>query len=175
MNELFVNIKVDREERPDLDRIYQTAHHLMMRRGGGWPLTMFLTPDEHVPFFGGTYFPNEPRYGMPSFTEVLTRVAEYYHRKPAGAEAPGPGAARGAGRHRCARRRPERARAERARRSRSSARSSREQFDAEFGGFGGAPKFPHPAQHRAAAAPLVAHGRRARSPTCTRCTCARSR
>ena len=56
MNELFVNIKVDREERPDLDRVYQAAHYVFVRRAGGWPLTMFLTP-EGEPFFGGTYFP----------------------------------------------------------------------------------------------------------------------
>src|SRR3954454_16983615 len=78
MNELFVNIKVDREERPDLDKIYQFAHQLLTQRGGGWPLTMFLTHDDQHPFFGGTYFPNEPRYGMPSFQDVLRRVAAYY-------------------------------------------------------------------------------------------------
>ena len=61
MNELFVNIKVDREERPDLDKIYQVAQQLITHGSGGWPLTMFLTPDEQVPFFGGTYFPKAPR------------------------------------------------------------------------------------------------------------------
>src|SRR5690606_4393854 len=78
MNRHFVNIKVDREERPDLDRIYQTAHHFIAQRPGGWPLTMFLTPEAQVPFFGGTYFPDRPRYGMPSFAQVLERVAAYY-------------------------------------------------------------------------------------------------
>ncbi len=78
MNRHFVNIKVDREERPDLDKIYQTAHHFIAQRGGGWPLTMFLTPGDQVPFFGGTYFPNTAKYGMPSFTQVLERVAGYY-------------------------------------------------------------------------------------------------
>jgi uncharacterized protein YyaL (SSP411 family) len=77
MNELFVNIKVDREERPDVDRIYQLAQQLLARRGGGWPLTMFLTPDQR-PFFGGTYFPPAPRQGMPDFRTVLQRVAQYY-------------------------------------------------------------------------------------------------
>ena len=57
MNELFVNVKVDREERPDLDRIYQVAHQMLTQRGGGWPLTMFLSPRDQRPFFGGTYFP----------------------------------------------------------------------------------------------------------------------
>lgn len=78
MNELFINIKVDREERPDLDKIYQTTHSLLTQRSGGWPLTMFLTPDEHMPFFAGTYFPNEPRHGMPAFSEILHRVADAY-------------------------------------------------------------------------------------------------
>ena len=78
MNELFVNVKVDREERPDLDKIYQTAHSLLTQRSGGWPLTMFLTPDEQIPFFGGTYFPSEPRHGMPAFTDLCRRVAEFY-------------------------------------------------------------------------------------------------
>jgi uncharacterized protein YyaL (SSP411 family) len=78
MNELFVNIKVDREERPDVDKIYQTAHQLLTQRGGGWPLTMFLSADDKRPFFGGTYFPNEPRYGMPSFGDLLQKVSSYY-------------------------------------------------------------------------------------------------
>ena len=80
MNELFVNIKVDREERPDLDAIYQTALALMGEQGG-WPLTMFLTP-EGEPFWGGTYFPPTPRYGRPGFPEVLRGIAEAYRTKP---------------------------------------------------------------------------------------------
>src|SRR5882762_6062717 len=70
MNDGFVNIKVDREERPDLDQIYQTSHALLTRRSGGWPLTMFLTPSGE-PFFGGTYFPRSPRYGLPGFGPLL--------------------------------------------------------------------------------------------------------
>jgi uncharacterized protein len=81
MNELFINIKVDREERPDVDRIYQLAHQLLTRRGGGWPLTMFLSHDDQRPFFGGTYFPPAPRYGMPGFTELLQRVAQFYRER----------------------------------------------------------------------------------------------
>ena len=77
MNQFFVNIKVDREERPDLDQIYQTAFQLFHRRGGGWPLTMFLTPDL-VPFFAGTYFPPNDRYNLPGFKRVLDSVAEAY-------------------------------------------------------------------------------------------------
>jgi len=78
MNDLFVNIKVDREERPDLDRIYQLSHQLLTGRGGGWPLTVFLDPVGHTPFFAGTYFPGEPRYGMPSFRDLLSRVRQWY-------------------------------------------------------------------------------------------------
>lgn len=78
MNEHFINIKVDREERPDLDKIYQTAQHLLSRRSGGWPLTLFLTPEDQMPFFGGTYFPREPRYGLPGFKELLKQLAHVY-------------------------------------------------------------------------------------------------
>ena len=77
MNELFVNIKVDREERPDLDFIFQSSFQLFNQSGGGWPLTMFL--DENgVPFMGGTYFPKAPRNGLPSFREVLQKVSDAY-------------------------------------------------------------------------------------------------
>jgi len=78
MNDLFVNIKVDREERPDIDRIYQIAQQMLTQRAGGWPLTMFLTHDDQRPFFGGTYFPNQARFGLPSFRDLLARVSEYY-------------------------------------------------------------------------------------------------
>lgn len=77
MNRLFVNIKVDREERPDLDHIYQSAHQMLVQRAGGWPLTMFLTPDG-TPFFGGTYFPKHSRHGLPGFVSLLERVAEAF-------------------------------------------------------------------------------------------------
>ena len=77
MNALFVNIKVDREERPDIDHLYMSALHALGEQGG-WPLTMFLTPDGD-PFWGGTYFPPEPRWGRPSFRQVLNGVAEAYH------------------------------------------------------------------------------------------------
>ncbi|MHB8481203.1 MAG: thioredoxin domain-containing protein [Nitrospiria bacterium] len=77
MNRYFINIKVDREERPDLDQIYQNAVQFFIKRGGGWPLTMFLTPD-HVPFYGGTYFPPEDRYNLPGFPRVLESVAKAY-------------------------------------------------------------------------------------------------
>lgn len=85
MNTHFVNIKVDREERPDIDQIYQSAHYALNHRSGGWPLTMFLTP-EQKPFFGGTYFPKEARHGMPGFLQLLPKVAETYHTRTADIE-----------------------------------------------------------------------------------------
>jgi uncharacterized protein YyaL (SSP411 family) len=74
VNRGFVPIKVDREERPDLDRIHQTAHQILTQQPGGWPLTVFLDPRTRLPFFSGTYFPNTPRHGMPAFTDLLERV-----------------------------------------------------------------------------------------------------
>jgi uncharacterized protein YyaL (SSP411 family) len=143
MNEHFINIKVDREERPDIDKIYQLAQHLLTQRSGGWPLTMFLTPGDQLPFFGGTYFPPEPRYGMPGFKDVLERIAGFYVS--------------------------ERESIEKQNRSVKDAldrigqtpavepelqldsapmdqavRQLEESFDSRHGGFGPAPKFPHP-------------------------------
>jgi len=83
MNDLFVNIKVDREERPDLDKIYQLSHQALTQRGGGWPLTVFLAPDDLVPFYAGTYFPKEARYGMPPFSYVLQQVREFWDSRRA--------------------------------------------------------------------------------------------
>jgi uncharacterized protein YyaL (SSP411 family) len=77
MNENFVPIKVDREERPDLDSIYMQALQLMIGQGG-WPLNVFLTPDDRVPFYGGTYFPLEPKYGRPGFLQVLQTIRRFY-------------------------------------------------------------------------------------------------
>ena len=78
MNNNFINIKVDREERPDIDQIYQTAHQLLTQRSGGWPLTMFLDPQTQLPFFGGTYFPPAPRFNLPGFRDLLMRVSSTY-------------------------------------------------------------------------------------------------
>jgi uncharacterized protein len=80
MNDNFVNIKVDREERPDLDQIYMNAVQ-MMTQHGGWPMTVFLTPDA-VPFYAGTYFPPEDRYNMPGFPRILTSVADAFRERP---------------------------------------------------------------------------------------------
>jgi len=79
LNERFVSIKVDREERPDLDRIYMSAVQALTGRGG-WPMSVFLTPDGQ-PFYGGTYFPPTPRYGMPSFVQVLLSVADAWRNR----------------------------------------------------------------------------------------------
>ena len=141
MNRLFVNIKVDREERPDLDRIYQTAHQLLARRAGGWPLTLLLTPDDQVPFFAGTYFPPTPRHGLPAFADLIVQLEGAYRTQgPAIREqnqallealaslAPG-AAASGQSLHT------------------GPLDDALEEliraFDARDGGFGGAPKFPH--------------------------------
>ena len=111
MNRDFVNIKVDREERPDLDAIYQQALALMGEQGG-WPLTMFLTP-EGEPFWGGTYFPPEPRYGRPGFAQVLEQMAglwrqdrERIDQQPRDQLVAGPAAARHARGRRAAPTRP---------------------------------------------------------------------
>lgn len=82
MNRLFINIKVDKEERPDLDKIYQTAHQLLMGSAGGWPLTMFLSPSSLIPYFGGTYFPKNATPEIPDFISVLHRLNDvFYHEK----------------------------------------------------------------------------------------------
>ncbi len=87
MNALFVNIKVDREDRPDLDRYYQLAHQALTGRGGGWPLTVFIDPEDLLPFLAGTYFPPEPRHGLPSFTEVLKHARQWYDDNPSARKA----------------------------------------------------------------------------------------
>jgi len=81
LNRWFINIKVDREERPDLDKIYQTTHQLLSRQSGGWPLTIFLNPHDLIPFYTGTYFPREPRYGLPAFKQVLAKIADFYQQQ----------------------------------------------------------------------------------------------
>ena len=141
MNELFVNIKVDREERPDIDKIYQTAHQLLTQRGGGWPLTMFINPEDQRPFFGGTYFPNEARYGMPSFGDLLRRVAEYYRDNKDDVRAQGEQLSDVFVRLKP---RPAAGRTLDDAPLRASREALAKSFDREFGGFGAAPKFPHP-------------------------------
>ena len=143
MNELFVNVKVDREERPDLDRIYQTAHQMLTQRGGGWPLTMFLSPQDQRPYFGGTYFPPEARYGMPAFRDLLQRVARYYREHGEDVRRQGDALVDVFGQMLPA---PAAAGAPLAREPLAAGRATLQRdFDGRFGGFGDAPKFPHPA------------------------------
>jgi uncharacterized protein YyaL (SSP411 family) len=139
MNRLFVNIKVDREERPDLDQIYQAAHQMLARRAGGWPLTMFLAPDG-MPFFGGTYFPKTERYGLPGFAQLCERVAAAWHEQQSAIGEQNE-ALREAFSYMLPRAPSQPARLERAPID-GLLEGLREQFDAQHGGFGGAPKFP---------------------------------
>jgi uncharacterized protein YyaL (SSP411 family) len=142
MNALFVNIKVDREERPDLDKIYQLAHQLLSRRSGGWPLTVFLNPHNQLPYFTGTYFPPRPAHNLPAFVNVLEQAAGYYHSNKAeldhhntalqdflGSMHKRQGGGEGI--------------APSPRLLDAADRSMAQHFDKEHGGFGGAPKFPH--------------------------------
>ena len=137
MNDLFVNVKVDREERPDLDSVYMDAV-VALTGHGGWPMTVFLTP-EAEPFFGGTYYPPEPRHGLPGFRQVLSAVADAYRERRSDVA------------------RSARELVEAVRRSselqpsteplqptllHAAVRGLRSQFDPRWGGFGRAPKFP---------------------------------
>jgi len=137
MNERYVNIKVDREERPDVDSLYMDAV-VALTGHGGWPMTVFLTP-EGEPFLGGTYYPPEPRHGLPSFKQVLAAISDAYRQRRGDITSQA------------------RALVEAVRRSAELApsndplteslladasRALRAQFDAEWGGWGGAPKFP---------------------------------
>jgi hypothetical protein len=141
MNQLFINIKVDREERPDLDRIYQLAHQLLIQRNGGWPLTVFLNPHDQRPFFAGTYFPKQPRHGMPGFAMLLQRVAEFYRTRATDIEAQGAALEQAL----ASVLPPPRALAALHAQPLAAARAQlAKEFDAEYGGFGGPPKFPHP-------------------------------
>jgi uncharacterized protein YyaL (SSP411 family) len=142
MNELFINIKVDREERPDLDKIYQFAHQMLNQRGGGWPLNMFLTPDDQTPFFGGTYFPPTARHGMPPFTGTLQRIAQFYKEHPEDIEKQND-SVREYLQH------ASKGKAQGSEEINTSlldeARSQLEHsYDQDYAGFGSAPKFPHP-------------------------------
>jgi uncharacterized protein YyaL (SSP411 family) len=141
MNELFVNIKVDREERPDIDQIYQMAQLMLTQRNGGWPLTMFLTPDQ-LPFYGGTYFPSTPRYGMPAFPDLLRRVRQFYDEHASDVREQGEQLAAALART------VPKGGASPGEFSQAfideAAKDLESAFDPEHGGFSGAPKFPHP-------------------------------
>ncbi len=143
MNAHFINIKVDREERPDIDQIYQMAHYFLNRRNGGWPLTMFLTSRQE-PFFGGTYFPIESKYGLPSFLELLPHIAEVYRTRGE--------AITGQNKkllERMAHTLPSKPSLHKSFSTQpltQAIQALEENFDAELGGFGPAPKFFHPTE-----------------------------
>jgi uncharacterized protein len=136
-NEHFVNVKVDREERPDLDAIYMDAV-VTLTGHGGWPLTAFLTP-QGEPFYGGTYFPPEPRHGLPSFRQVLEAVSSAYRERRADV---GRSAGELVAAIERAGRRPPSSEPLTESLLGDAVRALRASFDPEWGGFGGAPKFP---------------------------------
>jgi uncharacterized protein len=139
LNENFISIKVDREERPDLDQIYMTAVQIMTRHGG-WPMSVFLTPGLK-PFYGGTYFPPDDRHGLPSFRRVLMSVAQAWAEQRQGIEEQ----AGGLTDHLQAVMRLEPEHGELSDQLlRRAAGNLRGRFDSTYGGFGPAPKFPHP-------------------------------
>ena len=143
MNRLFINIKVDREERPDLDKIYQNAHSMLTSRPGGWPLTMFLTPHDHMPIFAGTYFPEKPRHGLPAFTQLLENIAHVYATRKQDIDKQSDSLKDAFARIASQDNTP----AEHlGSMPLDVARNQIEQqFDSRFGGYSAAPKFPHPA------------------------------
>jgi uncharacterized protein len=137
MNQCFVNIKVDREERPDLDTIYM--NYVQMTTGsGGWPMTVFLTPNQ-VPFFGGTYFPPDERYGRPGFPRICQTVYEAYRNRKSEIEASGPEIVQSL---QSMNRMPDSEAAPDAESLGRAFRNLAQRFDLTHGGFAGAPKFP---------------------------------
>ena len=141
MNAHFINIKVDREERPDIDQIYQTAHSMLSQKSGGWPLTVFLTPNQE-PYFTGTYFPKSAKYQLPGFADLIPRVAAYYHERKEDLvvqnaqlsdalkrSIPAPSSTLSANKTTL----------------KLALTMLESNFDFEHGGFGSAPKFPNPA------------------------------
>ncbi|MCP4408173.1 MAG: thioredoxin domain-containing protein [Gammaproteobacteria bacterium] len=141
MNALYINIKIDREERPDLDKIYQTAHGLLTQRTGGWPLTMILTPGDQIPFFGGTYFPETPRHGLPGFAELLRHVEHQYRQHRSKIAAQNDAMSKALSKIYGPQGRPAPLEFSAGVRARDELEQA---FDSQHGGFGSAPKFPHP-------------------------------
>ena len=140
MNEHFVNIKVDREERPDIDSIYMQAVQALTR-GGGWPMTVFLTPDG-APFYGGTYFPPRQYGGMPAFTQLLRSIADAYENRRDEVDQSA-GQVREFLRNAADAAMPE-SEDSGSQLFENAARSLLSEADVKLGGFGGAPKFPQP-------------------------------
>ncbi|MDO9466085.1 MAG: thioredoxin domain-containing protein [Thiobacillus sp.] len=142
MNRLFVNIKVDREERPDLDQIYQSAHQLLTQRGGGWPLTVFLTPDQ-TPFFAGTFFPKTPRYQLPGFIDLMENIARAWHERRGEVLAQNEAVRAALAQQQPT---PGQQPALTAEPLVAAVRDLAEAFDPVWGGFSRAPKFPRPGE-----------------------------
>ncbi len=142
MNELFINIKVDKEERPDLDKIYQNAHSLLTERSGGWPLTVFLSPETQMPIFAGTYFPKQAKHGLPAFQSLLHRISEIWQSRQSDIQQQS--ASLQSTYHRIY----EVSRPIDAEFNYAAIDIARNQIEKQFdhinGGFSGAPKFPHP-------------------------------
>lgn len=139
MNQLFINIKVDREERPDLDKIYQQAFQLINQRSGGWPLNVFLAPDDLTPFFAGTYFPDQARHGMPAFMDVLQQIENFYQQNKNDIQV----------NNQALRKAMEPVSTTETLELDSQpidavSKQLASHFDSTYGGFGAAPKFPHP-------------------------------
>jgi len=143
MNEHFINIKVDREERPDLDKIYQTAQQLLTQRTGGWPLTMFLSPESHIPFFGGTYFPPTSRFGLPGFKDLLLRVYQYYQTEREAIEKQNHSLKETFEKMADVNKTPDDVIVDEEPLA-IALQQLEQSFDKRHGGFGAAPKFPHP-------------------------------
>ena len=141
MNAHFINIKVDREERPDIDQIYQTAHSMLSQKSGGWPLTVFLTPNQE-PYFTGTYFPKTARYQLPGFADLIPRVAAFYHEKKDDLAVQNGQLAEALKRTISA---PSNTLTVSEATLKLAFTSLESSFDFEHGGFGSAPKFPNPA------------------------------
>ena len=148
LNDHFISIKVDREERPDLDQIYMTAVHLMTRHGG-WPMSVFLTPALQ-PFYGGTYFPPADRHGLPSFRRVLTAIIDAWKNRRSELESQAKDLTGHVQQSMLIEKASSPAASEQpdcsldANLLRRAGQSLRHSFDPTYGGFGGAPKFPHP-------------------------------
>ncbi|MDQ7034656.1 MAG: thioredoxin domain-containing protein [Anaerolineae bacterium] len=141
MNELFINIKVDREERPDVDDIYMQAVQAMSNGQGGWPMTVFMLPDGR-PFYGGTYYPREPRMGMPAFRQILEAVHDAYVKRRAELEEQAGNLSKALDRSHL--RIDTDDSALKSELLDSARKGLKQGFDANYGGFGSAPKFPNP-------------------------------
>jgi len=144
LNDNFVSIKVDREERPDLDQIYMASVQVLTQQGGGWPMSVWLTP-ELKPYYAGTYFPPDNRYGRPSFRQVLTALTDAWNTRRSDIEQTSGQVAE----YLQQALKPENAGGElEPRLLRNAVSMLQRSFDSVYGGFGAAPKFPHPMELR---------------------------